>query len=183
MNVETEWLANLAKSSRNLDEQAAIRMEGLSADQLNWRPDLETWSVLQQVHHMVLANRPYIVLMERLAEAAGPRQRDYRPGFWGKLMLKMVGPDESISVSVPKPLIPSAMPLDKEILEEFLEIQSRYHKVLEKLNGKDLNGKLSSPFAKFVRLKLGDVLHMAERHNARHLGKAIRLMEHPDFPR
>jgi hypothetical protein len=70
-----------------------------------------------------------------------------------------------------------------DVVAEYRAIQDRYHGVMKVLDGKDLNGKLTSPFAKFVRLKLGDALHMMERHNARHLGKAISLMERPDFPR
>jgi hypothetical protein len=183
MGAESEWLAALARSSREMDEQAARQMEGLTVEQLNWRPDPETWSVLQQFHHVVLANRPYIGIMERLAGTAGPHRSGYRPGFWGKLMLKMVGPDETISVSVPKPLVPSEQPMTLDVVAEYRAIQDRYHGVMKVLDGKDLNGKLTSPFAKFVRLKLGDALHMMERHNARHLDKAIRLMERPDFPR
>ena len=183
MSTESEWLANLEKSSRELDERTASRLEGLSAEQLNWRPDGDTWSVLQQYHHILLANRPYIEILERLTQVARTRQHDYHPGFWGKLMLKMVGPEDKLRVSVPKPLIPSEEPLTLDTFSEYMAIQKRFHEVLRNLAGKDLNGKLTSPFAWFVKLKLGDALHMTERHNARHLGKANLLMDLWDFPR
>lgn len=180
---ESEWVNGLLASCREWDGKAMNAIEGLSPEQLNWRPDKDTWSVLQQFHHLVLANGPYMGIIERLALEAPGHFKDYRPGLWGKFLLLAVGPEEKLPGPVPKQLVPAESELTKSVVDEFQALQSRFYQVLSSLGGKDLNGRFTSPFAKFVRLKQGDAIHITERHNVRHLGKAIRLIERPDFPR
>jgi hypothetical protein len=177
------WISEVAERSRDFDKKAEDAFRPLSPEQLNWRPDKDTWSVGQQLHHMVLANTPYVKIVEDLAASAGPARDEYKAGFWGRFLIKAVGPEESVPAPVPKPMIPTEAPLDKAILEEFLSLQVRYHKALAGVESKDLNGKFTSPFAKMIKLKLGDAIKIIERHNERHIGKALKLLERPEFPK
>lgn len=176
------WVTELAERSKELETRAKEALGKLNSEQLNWRPDRATWSIGQQLDHLLLSNRPYMEILERVGASAGPATTEYKPGFWGKFMLKAVSPDESFPAPVPKPLIPTEGPVAREIVDEFLGLQDNFHKLVATLTGKDLNAKFSSPFAKFVRLKLGDAIQINALHNERHLNRALRLLDHPDFP-
>lgn len=152
-----DWVSEMAAQSQTLEKRAAETLGALSKEQLNWRPDRETWSIGQQFDHLLLSNRPYIGIIEQLGATAGPAGKEYRPGFWGKFMLKAVSPDERFPAPVPKPLIPTEGPIEPLIVEEFLSLQEQFHRLVAGLKGKDLNAKFSSPFAKIVKLKLGPV--------------------------
>ncbi len=165
------------------DSQAKDRLSQLTYGQINWRSDPATWSVAQQLEHLVLSNRPYAKILDRLAGSAGPAKKVYQAGFWGRFMLKAVSPEELMPAPVPKPLIPSEEPIPASILEDFLSLQVEFLNTVSKWEGKDLNVAISSPFAWFVRLKIGDVLQMNPLHNERHLRKAFRVLEHPNFPK
>ena len=177
------WISELSERTKAFDKQAEESFRNLSLAQLNWRPDKDTWSIAQQLHHMVLANRTYADVMQNLSESAGTEKGSYGPGFWGKFLLKAVSPEDKLPAPVPKPLIPTDKPLDHAILDEFLTIQARYHAAVSNLDGKDLNVRFSSPFAKLIKLKLGDAVQIVALHNERHLGKAFALLERPDFPK
>lgn len=183
MATATDWIEDTARRSLELDRRAEESLSGLSKEQLNWRPGKDTWSVGQQLQHMVLANRGYVEIMESLGKSAGPAKDEYKPGFWGRFLIKAVGPEESIPAPVPKPLIPSEAPMDGSILREFLDLQTRYHQALGGIGAKDLNARFSSPFAKLIKLKLGDAIQILARHNERHLLKTFKLLERSDFPK
>lgn len=183
MALPKDWIQQTASRSRELDRRAEETLPALSVAQLNWRPDKDTWSVAQQLHHMVLTNRPYADILETISMNAGPAKDEYKPGFMGRFLIKAVGPEESIPSPVPKPLVPSEQPMDGAILKEFLELQARFHRAVEEIAGKDLNTRFSSPFAKFMKLKIGDAIQIQARHNERHLLKAFKLLERSDFPK
>jgi hypothetical protein len=177
------WISELSERAKSFDQRAEGEFRNLSLAQFNWRPDKDTWSVAQQLHHMVLANRPYADIIENLSRSAGPAKGTYSPGFLAKMLFKAVGPGDKIPAPVHKSMVPSDKPLDQSILDEFLSIQARYHAAVATLDGKDLNARFSSPFAKLIKLKLGDAIQILALHNERHLGKAFALLERSDFPR
>src|SRR5688500_1925749 len=119
MATTTDWIQETARRSLDYDRQAQQKLQGLTAEQLNWRLDKDTWSLAQQLQHMVLANRSYVEVLEALGASAGPAKDGYKPGFWGRFLIKAVGPEESIPAPVPKPLVPSEQPIDASILGEF----------------------------------------------------------------
>ena len=176
-------LSQMSNASVITNEQVKDLLLGLDDDQLNWRPDDNTWSIGQQFHHMVLTNRQYVAIIEHLAATSGENRKHYAPGFWGKFMFKAVGPHSTMNAPVPKPLIPSSGKINSEIVKEYLELQDRFDRALEAAQGKDLTQRFSSPFAKLVKLKFGDAIQMVVLHNQRHVGKAAAMLNRPEFPR
>ncbi|MBC8064435.1 MAG: DinB family protein [Chlorobia bacterium] len=178
-----DWTTTLTEKSRELEKRATERLKTLTNDQINWRPDKATWSIGQQFDHLLLSTRPYIEIIQRVGASAGPAQKDYKPSLWGKFMFRAVGPEESFPAPVPKPMVPTEKPVDRAIIDEFTGLQDQFQALVCGLVGKDLNARFTSPFASFVKLKLGDAIKMNALHNERHLNKALRLLERTDFPR
>lgn len=176
-------LIQLAQVSKATDAEVAAKLAPLSKEQFNWRPDDGTWSVGQEFHHLLLTNRSYLPLIERLLLEAGPRSKEYAPKFWGRFIIEVAKPDSKSNVPVPKKVLPSEGPLDLSLVQEYLALQARFDNAIAGAKGKDLNGKFSSPLAWFVRLQFGDALQTIPYHNQRHIGKALRLLGHPEFPK
>lgn len=182
MEFTGDWIKQLRDRGSEWENRARETFLKLRPDQLDWRPDKETWSIAQEFHHLVLSNKPYLEVMEDLGGKAGPEAKPYKPGFWGKFLIKAVEPDGSFPAPVPKPLIPSKSPMGNQPVEEFFQLQDRLHELSLSLIGKDLNGRFSSPVSSFVKLKLGDAIVINTVHNERHLLKAFRMLERSDFP-
>lgn len=175
-------LERLAKESALTDQSVREMLVNLTADQLNWRPDSETWSIGQQFDHMLLANRSYIKIIEELGRTAGPRSKEYKPGYFGRFIMKVAGPDSTSNVPVPKAMIPSDLTQDPVLMKEYLDVQRRFDAAILGLTNKDLNGKFSSPFAKIIRLKLGDAVQITVLHNQRHVRRALANLTRSGFP-
>lgn len=183
MEFTGNWIKQLRDRGTEWENRAREAFLKLRPDQLDWRPDKETWSIAQEFHHLVLSNTPYLRAMNDLGAKAGPESKPYKPGFWGKFLLRAVEPDGTFPAPVPKPFIPSESPLEKAPVEEFFQIQDQINALVLGLPGKDLNGKLSSPVSSFIKLKLGDAVAINATHNERHLLKAFRMLERPEFPK
>jgi hypothetical protein len=185
-DVDRTQMDNIATqaaiASRELDLLAKEKLGALSQDQLNWSPDGVTWSIGQQFEHMVLGNKIYVDVIARLAEVAGPASKPYRPGFWGRKIIAACSPEDKMPAPVPRAMRPTAGPHGQQIVDEYFAIQDRYYDLLNRLEDKDLTVGFSSPFAWFAKMQLGDAVQIVERHNARHLSKALALQTLSDFP-
>ncbi len=183
VDFQGNWIQAFTSRSLDWEHRAQNMFLGLLPEQLNWRPDRGTWSIAQEFHHLVLSNRPYLEVLRKLTEQSTPESKPYKPGFWGRFLLKAVEPDGSMPAPVPKQLVPSNAPLGHQPLKEFVEIQTEFHPLALSLIGKDLTKRFSSPISRFVKLQLGDAIAINTTHNERHLLKAFRLMDQPGFPR
>lgn len=183
MEFTGDWIRKLTDRSIEWEQRAQDTFLHLRPDQLDWRPDNETWSVAQEFQHLNLSNGPYLKIVKELGAKAGPEAKTYKPGFWGKFLIKAVEPDGSFPAPVPKPMVPPDGPLGVAPLHEFFQIQEQFHPLALGLIGKDLNGRFSSPVSGFVKLKLGDAIAINAIHNERHLLKAFRLVERTEFPK
>lgn len=51
----------------------------LSIEQLNWKPNSETWSIAQNIDHLIVINKTYFPVIESI------RKGTYKTPFLGKL--------------------------------------------------------------------------------------------------
>lgn len=159
----------------------------LTDAQLNWRPADDVWSICQCIEHLLLANHQYLAVMRAAVDLAPARQDEedptYRSSFLGRLMIHAVGPDSKMNVPVPKQLVPSAAPLTKNIVKEF---DTNTRAIIELLGDTaeiDLSRvRIQSPFAAWMRLRLGDAFKIIEVHNKRHLLQGARVLSQESFP-
>ncbi len=179
--------------SETLAETEAIAADAqrafsrLNAEQLNWKPGAESWSVAQCLDHLLNANQEMFGPMdEKMAGAKRPRffeRLPVLPGLSGKMMIKIVSPDFKQKLKAPRDARPSASAIDTEIVNRFLaqqrELASRINR-LEQAGGARV--VMTSPFAGFVAYSLLDACRLIVAHERRHLAQAMRVMETPGFP-
>lgn len=160
----------------------------LSDAQLAWTPPEGGWSVGHCLEHLVAAADEYNArLTSRLDEAHAGLDSPYLGGHkstWlGNRFIEAVKPANTRRFKAPRKFAPPPTPR-QDVVEAFCRRQARLVELLEKAKGIDLAAyKIPSPVTSLVRFNLGDALQILVHHAQRHVNQAIRVTEHPEFPR
>jgi len=163
-------------------------VNGLSEDQLNWKPAPGSWSIAQCLEHLIAATEGFDQYFEK-AIASGREKRSvdgaipYRPTRLGGWLIKQLVPEATRKVPAPKIFRPDESSSIKGALERFLQQQERFVKFVKDATGIDYNKtKLRSPVTPLMRYSLADAFVLTVVHGRRHLGQAQRVRETPGFP-
>jgi len=163
-------------------------VNGLSEDQLNWKPAPGSWSIAQCLEHLTAATEGFDQYFEK-AIASGREKRSvdgaipYRPTRLGGWLIKQLVPEATRKVPAPKIFRPAESSSIEGALERFLQQQERFVKFVKDATGIDYNKtKLRSPVTPLMRYSLADAFVLTVVHGRRHLGQAQRVRETPGFP-
>ena len=107
-------LDKLIANLRMIADDARASFGNLSAEQLNWKPSAERWSVAQCFDHLVTANQLMLQSSESaLAGAAGTvwQRVPVLPGIWGRMLIRSQTPGAGRKFTAP----PKAQPRDVRV--------------------------------------------------------------------
>lgn len=177
MRAETEAIA--------ADAQQAFGH--LNAQQLNWKPSAEAWSVAQCLDHLLTANeemfRPMDKAMAGTKQPAFFERLPMLPGLFGRLMVNAVSPDAKRKLKAPSTAKPAASALDAQTVNRFVTQQRDLIERLQRLERVDAARLImTSPFARFITYSVLDACRVIVAHERRHLAQAQRVTETPGFP-
>lgn len=173
-----------------VDVRAAARAiaQPLSHTQLNWQPRPTQWSIGQNLQHVVLTGREYLVRLDGAIDEARRRTQaqepPHRPGFLAAYMVRSMEPPVTRRLpTLPRLQPPSTVERDM-VIAEF----DAFHEELQRrmFAARDAHldaGRLRSPLLPLVRLTVEQALAVLAAHARRHLWTAQRLRELPAFPR
>jgi hypothetical protein len=172
---------------RELDAREAFvkeRFTGLTEEQINWKPTPDEWSIGQIFEHTLKGNLKYRAAIESALASAPPGENPrYSSGFMGRLLIRALKPGSNMYAPVPKVLEPTEGPFRPDIVQQFVGELEEAKALLQKSKGKDLaKAVFTSPFAKFVKVRVGDAFKVMEVHDYRHLQQAEAVMQRPGFP-
>lgn len=180
------YLDSLIASARKTEAELIEVVTPLSATQLNWKPNPQSWSVGEVVDHIITSNAAYfgrltVALPE--ARAKGKLSNDaLSPGWMGKDFLRRMEPGAK-KVKTYKVFEPQSSAHDPAILTTFQENQTQLRDWIEKSKGLDLNRiKIKSPLSGLIRFQLGVALSIMVTHQARHLEQAKSVINTEGFP-
>lgn len=176
-----------------LEQVTAIRAAapGLAASlshvQLNWQPEPDRWSIGQNLQHVVLTGRDYIVPLDaaiaeaRRRTAAG--MRPYRPGFVGAWLVRSQEPPVTRRLPTLRRLQPPSS-LERDIvLAEFDAFHQELERRLHQTRGVHLDaGRMHSPLLRLVRLTVAQAIAGLLGHARRHLWHAEQVRARSSFP-
>lgn len=152
-----------------LDARVRVAFERLDDDAMNRPIPPSQWSPLQILDHMLRTNGPYLELL-RLASPPVGGDAPVKHSFFGKMLMKFAGPTGNIPA--PPALHPSPGPLERVVVDRYMAQSSELAEVVQHLSGKALDSyRISSPFAKLIKLNLADVLAITLEHTERHVGQ------------
>ncbi|MBZ5609398.1 MAG: DinB family protein [Acidobacteriia bacterium] len=155
--------------------------ENRTSQALNWRPLGKSWSVLQVVQHLALANRFLAAAIDRgLPSDPGPELESDRifPGLVWRLLLAMVEPQFPLKGFAPAVLRPPPTLLDADTtLAAYLASHECLRTLAARCSGLDVNRKrLRHPILR-LRMSVGCVFLLVTVHERRHLVQAERVAQ------
>jgi len=152
----------------------------LSQEELNWKPNAETWSIAENIDHLIVLNESYYSAFESLQKGNYKLPFVARFGFvvtfFGNLILKSVQPDRKKKMKTFKIWEPSKSSFTKNILNRFEEHQHRLKEEILKVQDQiKQNAIISSPVNKNIVYKLETALNILITHEERHYEQANEI--------
>ncbi|MDR5589609.1 DinB family protein [Christiangramia sp. SM2212] len=154
----------------------------LSEDDLNWKPGPETWSIAENMEHLIILNESYFPGFERLNRGNYDLPFIARFGFvvkfFGNLILKSVNPDRNKKMKTFPLWQPSKSNFSKEILNRFETHQNKLkEEILSTEHHIKENAVISSPANKNIVYKLETAFEILISHEKRHYNQANEIYQ------
>jgi len=184
----SEDLYGLITAANAITDETRAGFGGLTAQQLNWKPGADRWSVTQCFDHLVTTNGAYFPIFEKVL--SGEKKNTFwesapwLPALWGKMLIKAVDPESKRKLKAPKVFHPSSSAVDGAVIRRFIDQQNqviKYMKATEYLDVEKII--ISSPVTNLVTYSLMDAYRIIITHEKRHLLQAMRVSETGGFPR
>jgi hypothetical protein len=154
----------------------------ISPEALNQKPDPETWSIAQNMDHLIAINESYFPIFKDLKEGTFKppfiSKFGFLVSFFGNAILKSVRPENVKKNKTLSIWEPSTSQIDEDILNRFIEHQAILKEQIESLS--EFSGKgmiISSPANRNFVYKLDTALDIIVTHEQRHFNQARSVLE------
>ena len=160
--------------------------DGLSPEQLTWKPDDRRWSIAQCLDHLTRTVQLYPAEIERMiaeSRARAATARPYREGWISRWIVSSMEPPPGLRIRTRRSVEPGADVDGATVVREFERSFARLNELILAADGVSMrHGRMRSPFARMFRFTLGQVLAMNLAHARRHVWQARQVRQHPKFP-
>jgi len=185
MSDEVDRLVN---EMRTITDDVRASFGKLSAEQLNWKPSAERWSVAQCLEHLLTSNKGYFPIIESVR--SGQRKTSFLerlpvlPGLAGKLLIKSLDPASTRKIKAPKKFEPAQSEISPTVIDEFAAQQEKVIEGMKATSHLNLEKiVITSPAVSAVTYSLRDAYRIIVVHEQRHLQQAKRVTDESGFPR
>jgi len=169
----THWIEAIDTTTRNFQDSFGK----LNADQLNWKPAADKWSIAQNMDHLIVINSSYFPIIDSLKKGTYKAPFLGKVGvlvsFFGKMILNSVYPDRRRKMNTFPIWEPTKSEIPTGIMDRFVAHQAKLKKVIE--DSQDLLKKgvvISSPANRNIVYKLEKAFDIIVTHEQRHLEQA-----------
>ena len=176
----------LLSELENISAGAKKTFGALSAEQINWKPSAESWSVGQCFEHLIKTNELYFDELDKIA--AGTRKNSFwenwspLTSFAGRFLITSLKSDARKVKTVQKMTPPSDV--DANIIELFAAHQTELAAKIKQTENADWRKIVfTSPFMGLMTYNLADGLQSIIEHEKRHFRQAERVMQTENFPK
>jgi len=172
---------------RSIEEARAV-LDGLTVEQVNWRPAPDRWSVGECISHLDVSMRAMLPALDRAIETAPERgylgAGPVRYGWFANWMVRSQEPPVKRRMTTFPVFQPVAARHDATLLiPEFRVVRNELRERLTRAEEIDWGrAKVVSPASRFFRLPFGAYVAFLLAHDRRHLWQARELRNHPGFP-
>lgn len=163
-------------------QQFISHFGSLNADELNWKPNTDTWSIAQNIDHLIHINDTYGKVFSDLKSGSLklPFIARFRfiTGLLGDLILKAVEPTRKKKTKTFTIWEPSQSQVSQSVLERFVKSQDELKNhiiALKKESNKD--AIVYSPINKQIVLSVGSAFDIIITHEQRHLNQCKEIVE------
>lgn len=183
-----EDLPSLSRQLESVTTDVEREFKNLSAEQLNWKPSAEEWSIGQCLDHLVKTNTPFFPDLDQIIKGEKKstvwEKLPFLPKLFGRLIVNGTNPKNARKFKAPKVFAPASSDVDAQIVDQFIEHQGEVANRLAALRDVDARRvKVTSPIAKVVTYSLLDACTIMVYHERRHFEQARRVLTANGFPR
>ena len=180
-HMTAEDRAKVVKLLNDSHKQTLDLMEGLSEEQLKFKPSPEKWSVLEVAEHIYLAEGLLFGSVEKaLAEKQNPEWETKTKGKTEFLERVMVSRDRK--ATAPESIVPSGKLTRDEVIAKLKESRAKSLKFAEETKLPLKAHTLDHPFPVFNTLNAYQWLIYIPLHNIRHNKQIEEVKSDPKFP-
>jgi hypothetical protein len=163
-----------------VNTDATALCEGLTGEQLAWRPDPAKWSIAENLIHLCTTTQVFLPAVDNAILESRRKgllhDGPFRLGFYGRLLVWYVEPPPVIRLPAPKALQPRLSGSPEFVLENFLALQSNMAQRLDGAAGLNLIGlRFPSPLASYIKMNLLEFFSVFNGHARRHLWQATNV--------
>jgi len=181
-NMTAEDRAKVIKLLKDSHKQTLDLMEGLSEEQLKFKPAPEKWSVLEVAEHIYLAEGLLFGSVEKaLAEKQNPEWETKTKGKTEFLERVMVSRDRK--ATAPENIVPSGKLTRDDVIARLKESRAKTLKFTEETKLPLKAHTLDHPFPVFNTLNAYQWLIYIPLHNIRHNKQIEEVKADPNFPK
>lgn len=176
----TAHTESLVKRAQTILDTAQAKFSKLSEEQLNWKADAESWSILECLEHLNRYSKFYHSEIENaIAKFAGSNApAEVKYSWFGKKSIDVVDPNNVKPQKTIKRMNPQNSQLTKQTLEQFLSYQKDSRKLIQRISQIDFNKKaIRVEFFKLIKLRIGEAMEFMVSHEERHLAQACRVLD------
>lgn len=156
--------------------------EALSEEEQNWKPNDQTWSIAQNIDHLIIINESYFPILKALRNGTHKTPLIGRLQFitklMGKAMLKAVQPDQKKKTKTFAIWEPTKGEIITAILKKFETHQEDLKRQI-KQSEEQLKKRviLTSPANKYIVYSLYTAFEIIITHEKRHFEQARGVLE------
>ncbi|HUF52035.1 MAG TPA: DinB family protein [Longimicrobiales bacterium] len=161
-------------------------MDGLTAEQANWQPDGQRWSIGQCLDHVARTVRLYPEAIERMIGDARRRavsEKPFREGWVSRWTISAMEPPPKLRIRTMRVVEPAERLDAGAVTVEFEAALRRLRELIVAADGVSLrHARMRSPFARVLKFTLGQTFAINLAHARRHLWQARQVCQHANFP-
>lgn len=179
MNIDTAtW-----KNEMDAVTQAFKNAFGqLSEEELNWKPNAQTWSIAQILEHLIIINSSYYPIIlhaqQKTLKLSWMGRISFFYNMMGKAILSASQPDRKKLMSTFPIWMPSSSNIPGDILQKFEKHQEDFKQVIDKCQSLLFNNTvIHSPANQMICYKLSTAFDIIVAHEKRHFNQAMELLE------
>ena len=176
MTQVTGEVADLSRRFESIVSDAKALMGPLSDEAFNRQAAPDRWSPGQCLEHLNITERKMLENMRPAAAAvrSGGRRANgaTRHGLLMGWFIRSMEPPPKRRFKTGVGFVPPASLSKDAVLGEFVRLHGDVLRMLKEVEGYDLSPKVQSPFAKFLKYKLGSAFALMAAHDRRHLWQA-----------
>ena len=168
----------LERTRQNLSAVEDLRSH--TFDDLSFRTQPGSWSVLECIEHLNFYGYFYLPEMEKqIAASPYPAAETFKSGLLGNYFAESMLPKEKLNkMKTLKSQDPIGNTLGREVLDVFVDQQLHLLNIFEKAKHVDLSKtKTGISITKHLRLRLGDTMRVVTYHNQRHIKQAQNILK------
>lgn len=174
-------MKNWTAALDNITKQCQEEFGTLTIEQLHWKPNSNTWSIAQNLDHLILVNQTYFPVLTSLKEgnyqAPFIAKINFIVTLLGKTILKAVHPDRRKKMKTFPIWDPGASNKNDDILKRFERHQNELKQKMEEAEGLIEQGVvISSPANRNIVYKLETAFDIIVSHEQRHMEQAKELL-------